>query len=177
MLRSIPLLDDPAAYIGINVSARHFRSPALADVLLRMLDDFKVAPSRLRIEVTEGALLENPALARSTMLRLRDAGVLTALDDFGTGYSSLSYLHRFPLHALKIDRSFVAELGPELSGGNTAVIRAIRALAGSLGMEVVAEGIETASQREALVQLDCELGQGFLFAPPRASSEILRRRH
>ncbi len=111
------------------------------------------------------------------MLRLRDAGVLTALDDFGTGYSSLSYLHRFPLHALKIDRSFVAELGPELSGGNTAVIRAIRALAGSLGMEVVAEGIETASQREALVQLDCELGQGFLFAPPRASSEILRRRH
>lgn len=177
VLRSIPLLDDPAAYIGINVSARHFRSPALADVLLRMLDDFKVAPSRLRIEVTEGALLENPALARSTMLRLRDAGVLTALDDFGTGYSSLSYLHRFPLHALKIDRSFVAELGPELSGGNTAVIRAIRALAGSLGMEVVAEGIETASQREALVQLDCELGQGFLFAPPRASSEILRRRH
>jgi diguanylate cyclase (GGDEF)-like protein len=166
-------LDEPHTYVGINVSARHFRSPDLARQLLDMLATFKVPASRLRIEVTEGALLENPEQARQTMLQLSRAGILTSLDDFGTGYSSLSYLHRFPLHALKIDRSFVSELGPELDGSSAAVVRAIRALAGSLGMEVIAEGIETAAQREALIQLDCSIGQGFLFAHPCAPRDLL----
>jgi diguanylate cyclase (GGDEF)-like protein len=174
VLREIPRLDDAQAYVGINVSARHFRSPDLARALLDMLDLFGVAPARLRIEVTEGALLENPEQARETMLRLRESGILTSLDDFGTGYSSLSYLHRFPLHALKIDRSFVADLRPDLGGSSAAVVRAIRALAGSLGMEVIAEGIETPMQREALMLLECGIGQGFLFAEPRATHEILR---
>jgi diguanylate cyclase (GGDEF)-like protein len=175
VLRAIPHLREADAYVGINVSARHFRSGDLADTLLRMLERFRVAPARLRIEITEGALLENPAQARATILQLRDAGVLTALDDFGTGYSSLSYLHRFPLHALKIDRSFVAELRPDLAGSSAAVVRAIRALATSLGMELIAEGIETPQQREALLALECGLGQGFLFDPPRAANEVLRR--
>jgi len=107
---------------------------------------------------------------RGTLQSLRDAGVLAVLDDFGTGYSSLSYLHRFPLHALKIDRSFVAELGAERSGNSAAVIRAVLALAVTLGMEVVAEGIETTAQRAALLELGCELGQGFLFSHPQPAS-------
>lgn len=166
VLASVPQLADPSHYVAINVSARHFRSPYLAERLLELIDAYEVSPARIRIEVTEGALLENPDQARLTMLRLRDAGVLCALDDFGTGYSSLSYLHRFPLYGLKIDRSFVADLNADLSGSGAAVVRAIRALAGSLGMEVIAEGIETAVQRDALLRLDCRLGQGFLFARP-----------
>jgi diguanylate cyclase (GGDEF)-like protein len=175
VFRTIPDLGESQAYVGINVSARHFRAPDLAGALLEMIEAYRVPPWRVRIEVTEGALLQNPDQARATMLRLRDAGVLTSLDDFGTGYSSLSYLHRFPLHALKIDRSFVSDLQPDLAGSSAAVVRAIRALAGSLGMEVIAEGIETPVQREALIQLECAIGQGFLFAAPRPAQDMARR--
>ncbi len=171
VFRAIPELASEQTYVGINVSARHFRSANLTATLLEMLAAYQVPPWRVRIEVTEGALLHNPEQASATMLALRDAGILTSLDDFGTGYSSLSYLHRFPLHALKIDRSFVAELKPDLSGSSAAVVRAIRALAGSLGMEVIAEGIETAAQRDALQKLDCSIGQGFLFSVPQPAKD------
>src|SRR5690606_16051939 len=109
VISAIPSLGETQAYVSINVSARHFRSANLTANLLEMLAAYQVPPWRVRIEITEGALLQNPEHARETMLRLREAGVLTSLDDFGTGYSSLSYLHRFPLHSLKIDRSFVSE--------------------------------------------------------------------
>ncbi|MEO5559293.1 MAG: EAL domain-containing protein [Dokdonella sp.] len=167
-------LRESQAYVSINVSARHFRSPNLTANLLDLLKAYRVPPWRVRIEVTEGALLQNPEQACATMLSLRDAGVLTSLDDFGTGYSSLSYLHRFPLHSLKIDRSFVSELKADLSGSSVAVVRAIRALAGSLGLEVIAEGIETTTQCEALMRLECSIGQGFLFALPRPAIELTR---
>lgn len=169
---AIPGLEDPKAYVSINVSARHFRAANLTTSLLDLLNAYRVPPSRVRIEVTEGVLLQDPDQAALTMLKLREAGVLTSLDDFGTGYSSLSYLHRFPLHSLKIDRSFVAELQSDLSGSAAAVVRAIRALAGSLGMEVIAEGIETAAQCDALMRLECSIGQGFLFAQPRPALEL-----
>ncbi|MDI1252907.1 EAL domain-containing protein [Thermomonas sp.] len=165
-------LQNQHGYVGINVSPRHFRSPRLAEQLLELIDAYKVSPQRIRIEITEGALIDNPEQVRTTMFRLRDAGVLTMLDDFGTGYSSLSYLHKFPLHALKIDRSFVADLQPDLAGSSAAVVRAILALAGSLGMEVIAEGIETEVQRNALRELKCRVGQGFLFAHPRPLTEF-----
>lgn len=167
-------LHESQAYVSINVSARHFRSPNLTANLVDLLKAYRVPPWRIRIEVTEGALLQNPEQACATMLNLRDAGVLTSLDDFGTGYSSLSYLHRFPLHSLKIDRSFVSELRSDLSGSSVAVVRAIRALAGSLGLEVIAEGIETSTQCEALMRLECSIGQGFLFALPRPAIELTR---
>ncbi len=166
VLGMIPRLLRTDAYVSINVSARHFRSPELVASLLELIAAYRVPTWRLRIEVTEGALLENPEQAGAAMQHLRDAGVLTSLDDFGTGYSSLSYLHRFPLHALKIDRSFVQDLHTAVSN-SAPVVRAIRAMAESLGMEVIAEGIETADQRETLLQLDCAMGQGFLFAEPR----------
>ncbi len=170
--RIITSLENNQAYVGINVSARHFRTTDLVSKLLDLLGDYRIPPCRIRVEVTEGVLLQNPQHACATIQALRDAGILTSLDDFGTGYSSLSYLHRFPLHALKIDRSFVAELKSDLSGSSAAVVRAIRALAGSLNLEVIAEGIETSGQCEALMQLDCTIGQGFLFAHPRPAIEL-----
>ncbi len=157
----------------INVSARHFRSPDLADAVLALLRVRGIATSRIRIEVTEGALLENPDQIRRTLERLREAGVLAQLDDFGTGYSSLSYLHRLPIHTLKIDRSFVQDLMPGGGGSSVAVVKAIRALAHSLGLEVVAEGIETRAQHEALLDLGVTLGQGFLFAMPQPALDLV----
>jgi EAL domain-containing protein (putative c-di-GMP-specific phosphodiesterase class I) len=99
---------------------------------------------------------------------------MVQLDDFGTGYSSLSYLHRFPIHSLKIDRSFVLDLRPGEGGGSTAVVRAIHALADSLGLEVIGEGIETHEQCQALRDLGCKIGQGFLFARPLPVDELGR---
>ena len=164
-------------YVAINVSPRHFRS---SDFLRRILDRtiaYGVPPHRLRIEITEGALLENPLDIREALTQLRQQGILASLDDFGTGYSSLSYLHQFPIHALKIDRSFVADLRPGLPRGNTAIVRAILALARSLNIEVVAEGIETSAQREALLELGCRYGQGFLFAHPRPAADFAPIKH
>jgi diguanylate cyclase (GGDEF)-like protein len=165
--REIPSLVGNGGYVTLNVSAQHFRSPALAQKLLGLLAAHHVPPECVRIEMTEGALFENPDQVRATLETLAEVGVFAVLDDFGTGYSSLSYLHRFPLRALKIDRSFVTDLQPGQIGGSTAIVRAVLALAGTLGMQVVAEGIESRVQRDWLLELGCELGQGFLFALPQ----------
>ncbi len=161
-----PALTAGGGFISINLSGRHFCARDLDRELLAILDRHGVAPARIRIEVTERALLENPAQVKQILVSLRKRGVSVALDDFGTGYSSLSYLHQYPLQALKIDRSFVAELRPNDDGSSSAVVRAIQALAGSLGMQVIAEGIETEAQFAALTALGCEFGQGFLFGRP-----------
>jgi len=153
-------------YVSINVSPRHFRTPDLAPRLLALARQHGIRPGRLRIELTEGALLDNSASVLNTLEQLRDAGVSAQLDDFGTGYSALSYLHRFPIKALKIDRSFVADLIIADGKGSESVVRAILALANSLDIDVVGEGIETEAQCEVLDQLGCRLGQGFLFAHP-----------
>jgi diguanylate cyclase (GGDEF)-like protein len=160
------------AYIGINVGAKHLRSPMFVEDLMRQLDRYELAPRRLRIEVTERALLEDPDQVRHLMQELGELGVKIALDDFGTGYSSLSYLHRFPLHALKIDRSFVAPIGSEAPGNTMTVLRAIHALGTSLGLEIIAEGIETPEQLQALRGMGCEYGQGFLLARPAPSAAL-----
>ncbi len=153
-------------YVSINVSPRHFRSPDLAPRLLALAQHHGIPPGRLRIELTEGALLDNSQSVFNTLEQLSDGGIWAQLDDFGTGYSALSYLHRFPIRALKIDRSFVADLMREDGKGSEAVVRAILALAKSLGIDVVGEGIETTAQCELLDALGCGYGQGFLFAHP-----------
>jgi len=130
---------------------------------------------RLLTEITEGSLLDDPARARATLGRLQDAGIGAALDDFGTGYSSLSYLHSFPLRMLKIDRSFVVELGSDGTGNSSPIMGAILALAHALGMDVVAEGIETEEQRAALIALGCEYGQGYLLGRPAPIAHWLAR--
>ncbi len=115
-------------------------------------------------------MLDNPDQVLKTLDALRRAGVVAVLDDFGTGYSSLSYLHRFPLRALKIDRSFVAALRPG-DGGSAAVVHAVLALARTLGLEVIAEGIETSNQRDYLMDIGCEQGQGYLFSRARSAAD------
>ncbi len=153
-------------YVSVNVAPRYFRSPDLAPRLLALADHYGIARGRLRIELTEGALLDDSQQVLDSLEQLRDGGIWAQLDDFGTGYSALSYLHRFPIGALKIDRSFIADLTRTDGQGSQAVVRAILALAHSMGLDVVAEGIESEDQRELLSALGCGYGQGFLFAHP-----------
>jgi len=161
-------------FIGINLSGKHFRSDTLDEKLLALLRRHAIKPSSVRIEVTERMLIDNPPAATRLLEALRRAGSSVSLDDFGTGYSSLSYLHQYPVQSLKIDRSFVAELSTD-NTGSTTIVRAIIALAGALGMQVIAEGIETQAQHEALVQLGCEFGQGFLYARPQPAHVWIER--
>jgi len=172
VLHSVPKLAVDGRYVSMNVSARHLRDPNWHMQFFRLLELYRVRPEQVRIEVTEGALLENPESIRKILTEMRDHGLHTLLDDFGTGYSSLSYLHQFPMDALKIDRSFVKDLHPGATGGNVAVVRAILALAGSLGVKVIAEGIEQPEQRDALKELGCTMGQGFWYSQPQPASQF-----
>jgi len=174
--RQVRALTRDEGFVSINVSGSHFRSPDLDQRLLDLFAEHGVPARCVRVEVTERALLENPAQVKRILENLRDHGVGIALDDFGTGYSSLSYLHQYPIETLKIDRSFVIELpseDTETDAHSTAVVRAIQALANSLRMQVIAEGIETESQMRALRRIGCRFGQGFLFAQPQPASKWL----
>ena len=162
------LAKENSGYISVNVSPRHFLSADFADRLLRLIDQAGADPHKLRIEITEGALLDDTARALRMLRTLRSNGVLAQLDDFGTGFSALSYLHRFPLECLKIDQSFVAGLVGDTRPESMAVVRAIQALAGSLGIHTIGEGIESEAQRVLLRELGCQMGQGFLFGRPMA---------
>lgn len=154
-------------YVSINVGARHLRSANFVARLMELLTRHRVYPKQVQIEVTERSLFEQPEFASDLLSSLRAAGVRVALDDFGTGYSSLSYLHQFPLQVLKIDRSFVEAIGKPDSGNALAVLNAICLLGRSLGMDVVAEGIETRAQWEKVREFGCQYGQGFLLATPQ----------
>jgi diguanylate cyclase (GGDEF)-like protein len=153
-------------YISVNVSPRHFRDGGFADRLLRLLDRARADPHRLRIEITEGALLDEAPRVLNMLSTLRRHGVLAQLDDFGTGFSALSYLHRFPIECVKIDQSFIAGLSSDTRHESEAVVRAIQALSGSLGMHTVAEGIENLQQQQVVRELGCTLGQGYLYGRP-----------
>jgi len=160
---------NPDGYVSINVSPRHFHAEDFAERLLRTTDEAGVDPRRLRIEITEGALLDDAPRAARILGALRAQGVLALLDDFGTGFSALSYLHRFPIQALKIDQSFIAGLSGETQAESLALVRAILALAGTLGIDTIGEGVETAHQRQLLFELGCAYGQGYLFGRPQAA--------
>ena len=157
-------------FITINISPRHFQNEDLDARLLAVTAETGFDPAKLRIEVTEGTLLGDPAAVAKVLQRLREACIEAALDDFGTGYSSLGYVHRFPLKMIKIDQSFVAPLGQEDAQRGLAVIGAILALARSLGLEVVAEGIETEQQLRILRDMGCVYGQGFYFGRPQPAA-------
>ncbi|MGJ4730213.1 EAL domain-containing protein, partial [Luteimonas sp. SDU101] len=157
----------PEGYVSINVSPRHFHADDFAERLLRIAEDADVDPRRLRIEITEGALLDDAPRAARILGTLRARGVLAQLDDFGTGFSALSYLHRFPIQALKIDQSFIAGLSGDTQAESLALVRAILALAGTLGIDTIGEGVETSQQRQLLSELGCAYGQGYLFGRPR----------
>ncbi len=155
-----------AGYISVNVSPLHFRSSDFVGRLLGLVDAAGADPARLRLEITEVALLEDAPRILETLNQLRARGVLVQLDDFGTGYSALSYLHRFPISALKIDRSFVANLHANEGQDSLALVRSILALAATLGIETVGEGIETVRQLQTLREFGCHYGQGYLLGVP-----------
>jgi EAL domain-containing protein (putative c-di-GMP-specific phosphodiesterase class I) len=156
--------------IAVNVSSREFRQPEFASQIIETLHRTGANPSRLKLELTESLLLSDVQDAIRKMEQLKAIGVRFSLDDFGTGYSSLSYLKRLPLDQLKIDQSFVRDV---LTDPNDAAIaRTVVALAQSLGLAVVAEGVETAGQRDFLLANGCQAFQGYLFGRPVPVQEL-----
>jgi len=160
----------PGLTMSINVSARQFRSPRLVDEVAALLANCGCPPHQIELELTESAVMEQPDLAEATMRRLKGLGVRLAMDDFGTGYSSLGALKRFPVDCVKIDRSFVNDIPAD--PGDAALTRAIIAMGHSLGLHVVAEGVERRDQLEFLRAEGCDEYQGYYFAKPMPEAAI-----
>ncbi|MBC7930299.1 MAG: EAL domain-containing protein, partial [Rubrivivax sp.] len=151
-------------YITVNLSSKQFSQSSLLSKVAMILQETGVKPHTVKLEITESVVMENIDTATDMLQQLRDLGVKLAIDDFGTGYSSLSYLHRFPIDTLKIDRSFVTRMSE--NNENTEIVRTVVVLAQNLGMDVVAEGVETNEQLVLLQKLGCENGQGYFFSKP-----------
>jgi EAL domain-containing protein (putative c-di-GMP-specific phosphodiesterase class I) len=157
----------------VNVSSKQFADADLTGEIEAVLAESGLHPSSLKLEITESAFLSDIRKAQVTLGRLRTLGVAWSLDDFGTGYSSLSYLHRLHVDTVKVDRSFVSRIG--LDDGSE-MVRAIAAIAHNMGMDVVAEGVETLEQLEWLRAIGCEYAQGFFFSRPvdvAAATELI----
>jgi diguanylate cyclase (GGDEF)-like protein/PAS domain S-box-containing protein len=157
--------------VAVNLSAAQFRSPTLALSVVNALTTSGLSPSRLELEITETVLLQDDQVVLDVLHQVRDLGVRISMDDFGTGYSSLSYLRSFPFDKIKIDRSFIKELGN--ANDCVAIIRAVTRLGHSLGMTTTAEGVETEDQLNILRAEGCTQVQGYLFSPPRPACEVL----
>src|SRR6202041_1985958 len=166
------LAPDPALTISVNVSARQLGDSRLIEDVEFALAESGLAPESLTLEMTESSIMGNTEQTLATLDRLKAMNVRLEIDDFGTGYSSLSRLQRLPFDSLKIDRSFIRELGD----GNRSldIVKAIMQLAHSLSLEVIAEGVETKEQLCTLRQLDCNYIQGFLFSKPVDAAEAER---
>lgn len=162
----------PTLSVAINLSPRQFRQADLVSVIAAILAETGADPAHIELEITESAAMQDADSAVVALGRLRAMGVSLAIDDFGTGYSSLSYLKRFPIDKLKIDRSFVEGIPEEAD--DTAIVRAIVAMAHSLGLKLLAEGVETEAQRAFLDSLGCTVAQGYLFGRPQPAAEFER---
>jgi len=160
----------PSLRVSVNLSARQFLGQDVAQRVGALLLETGCDPACLTLEITESVLMENPAAATETMGRLAEMGVQLAIDDFGTGYSSLASLKRFPIHSLKIDRSFVMDLTQDAD--DAAIVNAVIALAHSMKLNVIAEGVETREQLAFLQQHGCDQMQGFCFSKPVAPQGI-----
>ncbi len=151
--------------VAINISPRQFRLPSFVDYVASCLQRYAVPPGRLELEITENMLIENMDLTIERMSKLGQLGVRFSLDDFGTGYASLAYLKRLPIYQLKIDQSFVGDVLTDVN--DAVIVETIVGLGDNLGLEVVAEGVETASQEQVLRELGCRKFQGFLYGRPQ----------
>jgi EAL domain-containing protein (putative c-di-GMP-specific phosphodiesterase class I) len=156
-------------YLSVNVSPVQLREESFVRELRALLADTGLAPQRLQLELTEGTVMQEPERAARVLRELSAMGIRIALDDFGTGHSSLAYLRTFPIDCIKVDRAFVVDLGRD--GRDAAIVPAIVAIARSLDAGVVAEGVETAAQRQALVAMGCREMQGYLFSRPLPADE------
>ena len=157
--------------LAVNVSAAQLMDRSFPATVSRILDREGVDPAKLELEVTERTLISQPDSARALLVDLRSRGISVALDDFGVGYSSLQYLRDLPITKLKIDRSFIADVAK--GRRDAALVRMVVNLGDALGMEVVAEGIETETQRCALLDCGCALGQGYAFSAPQPAAQVL----
>ena len=165
----------PPLRMGINISARQFLNPALELMVAQALAEHGLAPDQLEIEITESLSMKNPEETIRILTSFRALGIGIAIDDFGTGYSNLAYLRRFPVHRIKLDRTFISELGA--ASCSHAIVEAIVAMAHKLDLEVVAEGVESAEQRDQLLRYGCDELQGYWFSRPidaRACKTLLR---
>lgn len=163
-------LSVPALRVAVNVSARQLTRPGFRTEVAAVLAETGLPAEALSVEITESALIDDVGSARSALDALRAMGVTVSVDDFGTGYSSLSYLQTYPVDELKIDRSFVARLDPD--GANDAIVRSVVDLAHSLGMTVVAEGVEVLDQLLSLRRMGCDVAQGFYISRPVPGPEL-----
>jgi diguanylate cyclase (GGDEF)-like protein len=161
----------PPIHVAVNVSSPHFRHSGLLPTVARILRETGLPPHCVEVEVTESMLMDDMETTLATLHKLKDMGLRLAIDDFGTGYSSLSYLKRFPLDALKVDRSFVKDT--PAATDDAAITSAIIAMAHSLKLEVVAEGVETTAQLEFLKARGCEYAQGYLISRPLPADDFI----
>lgn len=159
-----PALFEASLLMSLNLSGKQLMQENIVEYVERALTQHQLDPHHLKLEITEGVVMENIEVAMRKLDQLRKLGVKLSIDDFGTGYSSLSYLHRLSTDTLKIDRSFVQQMAE--NNENAEIVRTIITLAKNLHMDVTAEGIETVEQLEMLRALGCEHGQGYLFAKP-----------
>jgi diguanylate cyclase len=159
--------------VAVNLSMMQFRCPDALETIVSAVDDAGLDPRSLEIELTESALMIDPEKSATVLKLLRSMGITIAIDDFGTGYSSLSYLRRLPIDKLKIDRSFIRDL--PTSPTDESIVRAIVSLAHSVGLQVVAEGVETAEQLESIRALECDQWQGYHCCQPQPAAELAER--
>lgn len=158
--------------VAVNISAQQLRHENLPLVVRGALACYDLRPSDLELEITESTAMQNPELTRSVLDQFAAMGILLSIDDFGTGYSSLAYLKHLPIHRLKLDRSFVRDI--QTDPNDAAICSATVALGHNLGLEVVAEGVETAEQRDYLTALGCDILQGYLYSRPIPAGQIIR---
>ena len=167
---------DPPLSVNVNISGKQVAQIDFVDTLKNILEETGLEPSTLHLEITENAIMENFEMTSETLERARALGVQLQIDDFGIGYSSLNYLSRFPLHALKIDQSFISMMSSDPS--YQKIVQAIVRLTHGLGMSVIAEGVETEMQLQQLQALECEYVQGSLISMPmneEAATQMLGR--
>jgi EAL domain-containing protein (putative c-di-GMP-specific phosphodiesterase class I) len=155
---------DPPLIISVNLSIRQFEQSDLADQVVRILSETGLKPSSLCLELTENMIMGDGDTVHEHLNRLQKIGIRILIDDFGTGYSSLGYLQRYPIDTLKIDYSFINQMGND--GDRSEIVRTILVLARELGMDTIAEGIESQCQLSQLKNLNCEFGQGFFISRP-----------
>jgi EAL domain-containing protein (putative c-di-GMP-specific phosphodiesterase class I) len=160
----------PGLVVAVNLSPRQFHQPNVVEMIQTATREFDVPPHLLELEITESSLMRDPEEAAVLLGQLNGMGFRLTVDDFGTGYSSLSYLKRFPLSSLKIDRSFVVDI--ESNRDSAAIATAVIAMAHSLGLKVVGEGVEKPAQLEYLRKLQCDITQGYLHGRPMSAGEI-----
>jgi len=161
---------DPPFHMAVNLSARQVARPEIVEEVREILDETGLGAHTLILEITESVMMQDMDLSIERLTELKELGVQLAVDDFGTGYSSLNYIRRFPVDILKVDKSFVD--GVSEGGEASALTAAVIELAGILNLKPVAEGIERADQLQRLLELKCDLGQGFFFARPLPSEEL-----